>query len=94
MGAFAIDGDVRIGDNHPGTGPWTPRQAGSYDDWTVARLRKRAAEIGIEGRSSMPKSELVRALRHHRAQRTGLLGVRRGVRLSDPARAAGSRSIR
>ncbi len=23
-------------------------ESGSYDDWTVARLRKRAAEIGIE----------------------------------------------
>ncbi|GAA1807884.1 Rho termination factor N-terminal domain-containing protein [Nocardioides hankookensis] len=37
----------------------------SYDDWTVADLRKRAAELEIEGRSSMKKSELVRALRDH-----------------------------
>ena len=37
----------------------------SYDDWTVADLRKRAAEIGIEGRSSMKKAQLVRALRNH-----------------------------
>jgi hypothetical protein len=40
-------------------------ESGSYDDWTVPDLRRRAAEIGIEGRSTMRKSELVRALRSH-----------------------------
>jgi hypothetical protein len=40
-------------------------KAGDYDDWTVDRLRKRAGEIGIEGRSTMNKSELVKALRNH-----------------------------
>jgi hypothetical protein len=40
-------------------------QAGSYDDWTVADLRKRAAEIGIDGRSKMDKSQLKKALRNH-----------------------------
>ena len=40
-------------------------EAADYDDRTVAELRKRAAELGIEGRSSMNKSELIDALRHH-----------------------------
>lgn len=37
----------------------------SYDDWKVEDLRKRAAEIGIEGRSGMRKGQLVSALRGH-----------------------------
>lgn len=40
-------------------------EAGSYEDWTVADLRKRAGELGISGRSSMRKAELVDALRNH-----------------------------
>ncbi|WP_448629192.1 DUF7218 family protein [Cellulomonas soli] len=40
-------------------------ESGSYDDWTVADLRRRAAQIGIPGRSSMRKAELVHALRTH-----------------------------
>lgn len=39
-------------------------RAGSYDDWTVSELRKRAAELGIEGRSSMRKGELIKAMRN------------------------------
>ena len=39
--------------------------SGDYDDWTVEKLRKRAAEIGIEGRSSMRKDDLIKALRSH-----------------------------
>jgi hypothetical protein len=37
----------------------------SYDDWTKKDLMKRAAEIGIDGRSSMTKDELIKALRNH-----------------------------
>ena len=40
-------------------------KAGSYDDWTKQDLQKRAAEIGIDGRSKMSKGELVKALRNH-----------------------------
>ncbi|MCS5479734.1 Rho termination factor N-terminal domain-containing protein [Corynebacterium sp. YIM 101645] len=40
-------------------------RAGSYEDWTVDELRKRAAELDIAGRSSMKKDELITALRDH-----------------------------
>lgn len=40
-------------------------KAGDYEDWTVGKLRERAAEIGIEGRSEMRKDELIDALRNH-----------------------------
>ncbi len=40
-------------------------RAGDYEDWTVDKLRKRAAEIGIDGRSGMRKGELIKALRNH-----------------------------
>ena len=40
-------------------------KSGSYEDWSVDDLRKRAGEIGIEGRSRMNKSELMKALRDH-----------------------------
>ncbi len=39
--------------------------ASDYEDRTVEELRRRAAELDIEGRSSMSKDELIDALRHH-----------------------------
>jgi len=39
--------------------------SGSYDDWTVAQLRKRAAEVGISGRSTMKRAQLISALRNN-----------------------------
>lgn len=37
----------------------------SYQDWSKDDLIKRAREIGIKGRSSMTKAQLVNALRRH-----------------------------
>lgn len=37
----------------------------SYEDWTKQDLVKRAREIGIKGRSTMSKQQLVAALRNH-----------------------------
>ena len=40
-------------------------RSGSYDDWSKQDLVKRAREIGIKGRSTMTKAELIKALRDH-----------------------------
>jgi general stress protein YciG len=40
-------------------------QSPPYEEWTRDELRKRAAEIGIDGRSTMNKGELIEALREH-----------------------------
>ncbi|SDS35743.1 Rho termination factor N-terminal domain-containing protein [Corynebacterium timonense] len=38
-------------------------ESGSYEDWTREELYERAQELEIEGRSSMTKDELIKALR-------------------------------
>ncbi|MBB3602656.1 hypothetical protein FHT40_002289 [Mycolicibacterium sp. BK556] len=40
-------------------------KAGSYDDWTVPELKKRAKELGMSGYSSLTKDKLVAKLRNH-----------------------------
>ena len=40
-------------------------KSGSYDDWTVSDLRKRAKELGLSGYSGKKKSALVSMLRNH-----------------------------
>lgn len=40
-------------------------KSGSYDDWTVPALKKRAKELGITGYSKLNKSRLISKLRNH-----------------------------
>lgn len=47
------------------TSSGTGNPGNSLDDRTVTELRNRARELGIEGRSKMAKSELIRSIRGH-----------------------------
>jgi len=40
-------------------------KSGAYDDWSKQDLVKKAQEIGIKGRSTMSKAQLIQALRDH-----------------------------
>jgi thiamine pyrophosphate-dependent acetolactate synthase large subunit-like protein len=40
-------------------------KSGSYQDWSKQDLVRRARDIGIKGRSTMSKAELIKALRDH-----------------------------
>ncbi|MET0480195.1 MAG: Rho termination factor N-terminal domain-containing protein [Mycetocola sp.] len=39
-------------------------ESGSYEEWTVADLRKRAKEVGITGYSNKRKADLISELRN------------------------------
>lgn len=39
-------------------------KSGSYDDWTVADLKKRAKDLGLSGYSSLTKSKLISKIRN------------------------------
>jgi len=40
-------------------------KSGSYEDWNVSDLKKRAKELGMTGYSSLTKDKLVAKLRDH-----------------------------
>jgi len=40
-------------------------ESGSYEDWTVPDLKKRARELGLSNYSKKNKGELINALRNH-----------------------------
>jgi hypothetical protein len=40
-------------------------KSGQYEDWSKQDLYEKAKEVGIEGRSSMGKKDLISALRSH-----------------------------
>ena len=39
-------------------------KSGSYDDWTVSDLKKRAKEIGLSGYSKLSKDKLISKIRN------------------------------
>lgn len=40
-------------------------KAGSYADWTVPELKKRAKDLGMSGYSGLTKGKLIAKLRNH-----------------------------
>ncbi|HEY7885670.1 MAG TPA: Rho termination factor N-terminal domain-containing protein [Cellvibrionaceae bacterium] len=40
-------------------------KAPPYEEWKKSELYKKAAEVGIDGRSGMNKGDLIKALREH-----------------------------
>ena len=52
-----LDSAIDAVDGQPGSG--TP-----YEQWTKAELLQRATELDVDGRSSMNKAQLIKALRN------------------------------
>jgi len=40
-------------------------KSGSYQDWTVTELKKRAKELGLSGYSNLTKDKLIKKIRNH-----------------------------
>lgn len=56
---------ARIANTDPSAAGERGGSSRPYEEWTKDDLYERAQEIGIDGRSSMSKSELIEALRNH-----------------------------
>lgn len=56
---------ARIANTDAGAAGRRGGHAQRYEEWSKQELYDRAREIGIDGRSSMTKGELVDALRNH-----------------------------
>ncbi len=56
---------ARIANTDRSTAGQRGGSSSSYEDWSKDDLEQRAREIGIEGRSTMDKGELIDALRNH-----------------------------
>ena len=56
---------ARIANTDPSVAGERGGSSPPYEEWTKDDLYERAREIGIDGRSSMSKSELIDALRNH-----------------------------
>jgi hypothetical protein len=56
---------ARVANTDPHAAGKRGGKSGSYEDSSKEDLERRAREIGIEGRSTMSKDELIDALRNH-----------------------------
>jgi hypothetical protein len=55
--AAARDGTSKVGERGG--------ESGSYEDWKVPALKRRAQELGLKNYSDKNKTELIKALRNH-----------------------------
>jgi hypothetical protein len=63
----SVKESARVANISPGTSRKKASQHGgaatSYADWKVPELQRRAKKVGIKGRSTMNKKQLIKALR-------------------------------